>query len=110
VGVFEKEGLCLPISGEEEDYLRFVDGDHLGICSTIVSAGGESVRGGIDYYFETLNKPGRGILDEIARRRVDEWRKENHATYPPLMRVKIRVEVEYATDEETEQYWNNLDG
>lgn len=100
MGVYEKEGICEAVTDYEENYLEFEDENWpLCIAETVgVAAGVPAPRNNPYRYFWFPTLP---IYDGA----IEKYRQESGRQYPPVYRIKLRIEAEALSDEETEAYW-----
>ena len=91
------EGICVPVTGEEEDYLQFLDAER----RTIGAAGLLSV----DQIPCDLANAFEHPDDEYWAERIREYRAHTGREFPPTYRVKVTVEVELVPDKEAAELW-----
>ena len=105
MGICEREGVCLAVSGYEEDYLDFAEpGSACGIAELVEQAAGmESPRWDVLTAFELVQSSTAGR--DTWSTTVADYQAETGRKWPPVYRVKIRVEAEALSDEETEVFW-----
>lgn len=98
-------GDVLAIRDHEDDYLMEVVGTNriVGISNLIREAGGTTVPTVIPDAFEAEDLP-TDHNDFYAGHR-EGFREEHNRFSPPILRVKITVEVEPLTDEEATVIW-----
>lgn len=104
MGSWSYEGIVLPESGYEEDFLHIGDPpgqDYIGAVGMIEKAAGTEVPGGVNSSFEYEHNDEDGFWTSGR----DEYRNESGRQYPPVYRVRIQVEAEQCSDEETAEYW-----
>ncbi len=102
MGVFSKEGKCLAVHGHEEDYLDF-DDDLVGASDMVVSASGvASPNSSVLAAMDCERSPWSDRYWVSATQR---YREESGRRYPPVYRVRIRVEAEELPEAEAEAYW-----
>lgn len=104
MGVVILEGKCLAISGYEENYLDFIEGEDTaaGICGLVTSAAG------LDSpewrYMTAFEFPG----DDHWQPLIEEYRRESGRHYPPVYKVRIVVEAEPVSPDEERAYWEGV--
>ncbi len=110
MGTYEESGIGLAICGEEEDYISFVIGDgednyndcryrSVGASDLIKKASGiVGYDNSIPFAFDA---PAWGDHQEF----IAQWREETGLKWPRLCHIKITVEAEPLTAEETERIW-----
>jgi hypothetical protein len=99
------EGICVPVCGEEENYLQFFPktGDYLvGITNILEKAGAPATPWSVANAFDDPKY-------EHNRPRVEQYRTESGRSYPPLYRVRVHVFVEDVSSEEAEKMWEEFD-
>jgi hypothetical protein len=106
------EGVCVPVSGYEEDYLDFFgkaadEGRNLGVCGLVRMTGAVPTNWSEATAFDMalLAEPdeyGTSTWKELR----EEYQQREGRKFPPLYRVKIKVEVEQVPDEEAEKLWH----
>ncbi len=90
------EGVFVPVSGYEENYLQSLDENGESVSATSMLGDVHTVDSSEVSAFEG-NRYMLGI--------IDEYRAHNPTPYPPAYRIKITVEVEPLSDAETEAAW-----
>lgn len=100
------EGVCVPVCGEEDNYLEFFPRTNEdlsgGITNILRKANAEPTEWSIVAAFESSKPPRWGPV-------VDKYRTETGRSYPPLYRVRIHVVVEDVGAEEAEKLWKQAD-
>jgi len=104
MGKHEIEGICVAVTGYEEDFLRFANGDTVGACSMVKAAGAHPLEWRTETAFSSGGKIDSRIAQEWEKLR-EEYRNDTGNEYPSAYRVRIRVEVEALTPAETAAYW-----
>jgi hypothetical protein len=97
---FAIEGRCLAVSGHEDNYLDFIDGQRsLGITGLVPP---DLV---VDWSEATAF--GRDENDDYAgwANARAEFKQRTGRELPPVLKVKITAEVVEASAEETAAYW-----
>ena len=103
MGTSKFEGHALCVSDYEENYLYGVGTEEpfmQGISAFVLDAGGSTVRSSVPSAFEE-ESDGGGYFKDVR----EEYQSLTGRKCPPVMRVKITVEVEPLTDEESEKVW-----
>lgn len=107
MGSSKFDGFALCVNGFEENYLYEVGGEDRvvkGIGAFVREAGGRAVRSALPAAFE--DEDATDVDDVGFYRSVrDEYRNETQRKHPPVMRVRVTVEVENLSDEEAGKVW-----
>jgi hypothetical protein len=122
VGRSQFKGLALHVSDYETDHLHVIgepwNGGALATLFRLVrAAGGVSVPEAVPNAFEDEGDPEstdeqltpeeiEAGITPFCKTTREEYREETGRKLPPIMRVKITVEVEVLTDEENEKAWD----
>ena len=103
MSVYEKEGIGIPVTSPEDDYVFFLEGWQSVRVSDLLSAAGA----------EVINEFVLNALQHPLWQQPEEWRnalatyRQNGRQYPPLYRVRVRVEVEPLPEEEVPERWES---
>jgi hypothetical protein len=106
------DGVCVPVSGEEDNYLDFFgktagEESILGVCGLMRMAGAVSTDWSEATAFDMalLAEPDE-YGSSFWKKQREEYQQREGRKFPPLYRVKIKVEVEQVPDEEAEKLWH----
>jgi len=103
--IFEKEGVAVIDTDPESSSFAFLDAG-ISIQGLVPEAETTdyAVEAGLRYEFIPPSEDFK--LDaETWLPYLVEWRQATSRKYPPAYRIKIRIEYEETTEEETARYW-----
>jgi hypothetical protein len=101
IGVYEREGVGVPVSSPEDDYLFLFDGwQSLRMSDLLAGAGAEVLS---EFVLNALQNPTSSPPEEW-RAALSEYRATGRQ-FPPLYAVRLRVEVERVTEENLGDRW-----
>jgi hypothetical protein len=101
MNLYEREGVGVPVTSPDDDYLFLFDGWQSLRMTDVLSAVGA----------EVLNEFVLNALQNPPWSQPEEWQaalKEYRASgrdFPPLYRVRLRVEVEPIPKEQLRDHW-----
>jgi hypothetical protein len=102
MGVYEREGVGVAVSGLGDDYLfLFDDWKSLRMSDLLAGAGAEVLS---EFVLNALQNPTRSQPEEWGAA-LSQYRATGRQ-FPPLYRVRLRVEVEPVPEEELGGRWN----
>jgi hypothetical protein len=101
MGTSKFEGYALCVADYEENYLYGLceNNELYGISSLVKAAGGQTVRSSVPNAFESESEPE--TEDTFFHDIRAEYRQSSGRVNPPVMRVRVTVEVETLSDEES---------
>ena len=104
MGTSEFEGHALCVADYEENYIYGLGTDEpvmKGISAFVLDSGGSTVRASAPAAFEDEGDDKDGYFKDVR----DEYRELTNRKALPVMRVKVTVEVEPLSDEESARVW-----
>lgn len=111
----EIEVIGVPVSGQEEDYLRTnsedADNTYIGMSSFLEKAGAKRINNYIAHVAdrEIINLDNEELDKEeneiFYKRHILQYRSETGNKYPTVYRIKMTAEVEELSQEEAEKFW-----
>ena len=104
MGTSKFEGYALCVADYEENYIYGLVGPEpvmKGISAFVLNAGGSTVRASVPMAFEEGGDDEDGYFKDVR----DEYRALTARKVLPVMRVKVTVEVEPLSDEESARVW-----
>jgi hypothetical protein len=102
--VYEVSGICVTEYDQDQDGLSFVNGDLFSISDAVQGAAGvESPPASVLSAAEFAETP----YDDHRcwSEQLDAYRTETGRQWPPVYRVRVRVEAEALPEEEIARYW-----
>jgi len=104
MGAYEKEGICVPHSGQEGNSLWFTDGVVITSDGAVLQAAQDDAPRE-DVYIAFEMEQGGNNEDGYWTEYIASYRKTSGRQYPPVYQVRIRVEASRLSDEDIEKYW-----
>lgn len=103
MGTSKFEGNVVCVADHDENYLCEIAGASVRwLSDMIIDAGGQSVTSSVPFAFERGDQHDEGGYFEGVRK---EYRESTGNEYPPVMRVKVSVEVEMLSSEQSKRLW-----
>jgi hypothetical protein len=110
---FECKIIGIPVRGYEEDYIEPLveteDGDYMayGACGLLGQAGAVCVETGHLYGFQYAKMEDSSCASHWEERRK-KYKEESGRDYPLVYKMKIVVEAEPLSEEESKKIWDDV--